>query len=353
MTYSESKMKRYILLFLLTFQMVFSQEIVVKGKAFNSGKFNNRVVYIVKNDTINKLRKQNDSLYANWKKNSKFENTNDDSYREISKNFGSDVLLFKNKNYRTQTDSLGNFEIKAKLSDSLFFESHWHTTKKFLVADLVKKKKIKIELELEPCEVWPSHPEKPIKLYVFIGKKIKVWESPSSYCNGFPLTSRILSKYLVVKNIYGDFKKDTIQFTTYPPHSEVIRQNYNPFRSSFSEYDYCLLYVLEYKDELLQTRYVFDDVYMTKEGKWATPLKPKGLRNTISPDLFKPEKINFITPIEFEYEDIFFKQMKENFSEQYSKISDGRIRVDYGYYVEDLFKIRKKEGLKEYDYLIK
>jgi len=301
-------MKKYILLFLATFQIVFSQEIVVKGKAFNSGKFNNRVVYIVKKSTINKQR--------------------------------------------AYTDSLGNFGIKAKLSDSLFFESHWHTTKKFLVKDLVKKKKIKIELELEPCEVWPSHPEKPTKLYVFIGKKIKIWESPSSYCNVGSLSSRVLSKYLVVKNVYGDFKKDTIQFTTYPPHSAPIRQNYTPFKSGFSEYDRCLMYVLEYKDELLQTRYVFDDVYMTKEGKWATPLKPKGLYNTISPEIFRPEKINFITPIEFEYEDIFFKQVKENFPEVYTKISDGKISVDYGYYVEDLFEIRKAGVLKEFDYLI-
>lgn len=346
-------MKRYILLFLLAFQMVFSQEIVVKGKAFNSGKFNDRVVYIVKNDTINKQRKHNQSFIASWNEKSKFKNSKDDSYLEFTKNKEVFELLFKNKNYRTQTDILGNFEIKAKLSDSLFFESHWHTTKKYLVADLIKKKKIKIELKSEPCEVWPSHPEKPTKLYVFIGKKIKVWESPSSYCNMRPLTSRILSKYLVVKNIYGDFKKDTIQFTTFPPHSELIRQNYYPFRTSFSEYDYCLLYVAQYKNELLQATYVFDDVYMTKEGKWATPLKPKGLRNTISPDLFKPEKINFITPIEFEYEDIFFKQMKENFPDAYTKISDGKITVDYGYYVEDLFEIRKAGVLKEYDYLIK
>jgi len=346
-------MKRYILLFLLTFQMVFSQEIVVKGNAFNSGKFNDRVVYIVKNDTINKQRKHNQSFIASWNEKAKFKNSKDDSYLEFTKNKEVFELLFKNKNYCTHTDSLGNFEIKAKLSDSLFFESHWHTTKKFLVADLVKKKKNTIKLKLEPCEVWPSHPEKPTKLYVFIGKKIKVWASPSSYCNGFPLTSRILSKYLVVKNIYGDFKKDTIQFTTYPPHSEVIRQNYNPFRTSFSEYDYCLLYVAQYKDELLQATYVFDDVYMTKEGKWATPLKPKGLRNTISTDLFKPNKMNFITPIEFEYEDVFFKQMKENFPETYTKISDGKILVDYGYYVEDLFEIRKAGALKEFDYLIK
>lgn len=346
-------MKRYILLFLLIFQMVFSQEIVVKGQAFNSGEFNDRVVYIIKNDTINKLRKRSDSLYENWKKKSKFENRKDDSYQEVTKNNQILTQLLYNKNYRMHTDSLGNFEIKAKLTDSLFFESYWYTTKKFLVADLVKKKKINIRLELEPCEVWPSHPEKPTKLYVFIGKKIKIWESPSSYCNGFPLTSRVLSKYLVVKNIYGNFKKDTIQFTTYPPHSAPMQQNYVPFKSSFADYDYCLLYVLEYKDELLQMRYVFDDVYMTTGGKWATPLKPKGLYNTISPSIDKLKKINFICPIEFEYEDKFEKQIKQNFSEAYNIIGDGKILVTHGVYAEDLFEIRKTGALKEYDYLIK
>jgi hypothetical protein len=109
---------------------------------------------------------------------------------------------------------------------------------------------------------------------------------------------------------------------------------------------------LEYKGELIQIKYLFDDVYMTKEGKWATPLKPKGLFHTISPDLFKPDKINFITPIEFEYEDVFFKQMKENFPEEYTEISDGKIKVNYGYYVEDLFEIRKVDRLKEYNYLM-
>lgn len=345
-------MKRYILLFLLTFQMVFSQEILVKGQAFNSGKFNDRDVYIVKNDTINKLRKVSKSYYTYWKENSKFKNRKDDSYLEFKKISGILERLLYDKNYRTQTDSLGNFEIQAKLSDSLFFESQYHTTKKYLLADLVKKKKATVKLKLEPCEVWPSHPEKPTKLYVFIGKKIKVWASPSSYCNAFALDSRALSKYVVIKNIYGDFKKDTIQFTSYV-HSSPLEQNYIPFKASFADYEYCLLYVLEYKGELIQVKYLFDDVYMTKEGKWASPLKPKGLFHTISPDLFKPEKINFITPIEFEYQDIFFKQMKENFPEQYSKINDGKITVDYGYYVEDLFEIRKTGRLKEYEYLIK
>ena len=75
--------------------------------------------------------------------------------------------------------------------------------------------------------------------------------------------------------------------------------------------------------------------------------------NIISSNLFKPEKLDFITPIEFEYENVFFKQMKENFFEVYTEISDGKIIVNYGYYIEDLLEIRKAGRLKKYNYLIK
>ena len=75
--------------------------------------------------------------------------------------------------------------------------------------------------------------------------------------------------------------------------------------------------------------------------------------NIISSNLFKPEKLDFITPIEFEYENVFFKQMKENFFEVYTEISDGKIIVNYGYYIEDLLEIRKAGRLKEFNYLIK
>jgi hypothetical protein len=332
--------------------MLFSQKIVVKGQAFNLGKFNDRVVYIIKNDTINKLRKHSKFLNTYWKENSKFKNRNDKSYVEFIKCSEILVRLIKDRNYRTQTDSLGNFEIDTKLSDSLFFESEYHITKKYLVADLVKKKKINIKLELETCEVWPSHQEKPSKLYVFIGKKIKIWDSPAGYCNGIPLDSRTIAKYSVVKNMYGDFKKDTIQFTSYI-HSSPLEQNYIPFKTSFVEYDYCLFYVLEFKGELIQVKYLFDDVYKTKEGNWASPLKPKGLFNTISPDSYKPEKISFTNPVEFEYEDRFYKEIYQNFPAAYNTVKDGKITVNDGYYVEDLFKIRKAGRLKEYDYLIK
>ena len=45
--------------------------------------------------------------------------------------------------------------------------------------------------------------------------------------------------------------------------------------------------------------------------------------------------------------------MKENFFEVYTEISDGKIIVNYGYYIEDLLEIRKAGRLKKYNYLIK
>jgi hypothetical protein len=341
MTYKWYKMKKYILLFLVTFQMVFSQEIVVKGKAFNSKEHEHRGVNIVVNDTINRLMDYNLSLYSKFEKKSKFQNSEDDLYLQYEKNAEILKLLEANKKYKTQTDSLGNFEIKAKLSDTLLFNSYRHTTKKYLVADLVKKKKINIKLKLEPCEAWPSHQEKPTKLYVFVGKKIKTWDSPFSNCNN-SFNDRTLAKYEVVKNIYGDFNKKTIQFTSYS--HEITIPSY-----SFEDYEYCLLYVLKYKGEFIQIKYLYDDVYLTKEGRWATPLIPKGSLNSISPDQFKPDKIDFLTPFELHYDEKFKKRLKMYFFESYIKIVGSKIEVTHGYYIEDLFEIRKAGRLKEYE----
>lgn len=342
-------MKKFILFFIVAFQVGFSQKALIKGRAQNTGTYADRIVSVIVNDTINKLIKYNALHYKNAKANA-IKNQTDFKYDNYK--FDTDFnQLSKNKNYKTQTDSLGNFEIRANLTDSLFFESYAHTTEKYLVSDLVKKKRLYLKLKLEPCEVWPEHPEKPTKLYVFIGKKIKAWNSPPGHCN-LPFDSRTLSKYEVVKNIYGNYPKDSIQFTSYV-HSAPLQQNYSPFKISFLEYDYSLLYVLQYKGELIQIKYLFDDVYMTKDGRWASPLKPKNLFHTITPDAVnQPEIINFVTPIEFTYDEKFEKQIIENFPEAYFKIENGKISTTYGFYVEDLFRIRKTDRLKGFAYLI-
>lgn len=335
---------------LLSFQISFSQKTTVKGIVKVSKTFNPSIVNVIINDTINKLQKYNHLTYTNSRKVALQKNNFDNLYLEYEKNKEILLQLKNNKNYITHTDSLGNFEIEAKTTDSLYFKSLWHTTEKYLVSDLIKTKEINIKLKVEPCEVWPSHHEKPTRLFVFVGKKIKTWNSPSSYCND-SFNSRTLAKYEVVQNIYNVFPKDTIQFTSYS-HEILIPQNYYPYESKFNKFDYSLLYVLEFPGEYIQVKYLFDDVYLTKEGKWASPLKPEGTVNYINPnESYHPKKINLITPIEFTYDIRLKDKMKQLFPESYNHLTNRKIRVTHGYYVEDLFKIRKTGWLKKYQYL--
>lgn len=46
------------------------------------------------------------------------------------------------------------------------------------------------------------------------------------------------------------------------------------------------------------------------------------------------------------------KEIYQIFPSAYNTVSDGKIIVNYGYYVEDLLEIRKAGRLKEFDYLI-
>jgi hypothetical protein len=61
--------------------------------------------------------------------------------------------------------------------------------------------------------------------------------------------------------------------------------------------------------------------------------------STISPDSYAPINIDFIKPIEFGMR-ISFREISKSFA-PYNTVKDGNITVHYGYYVEDLFKIRK------------
>ena len=57
--------------------------------------------------------------------------------------------------------------------------------------------------------------------------------------------------------------------------------------------------------------------------------------------------------IEFTYDERFEKQIIENFPDPYFKIDNGKIFVTHGFYVEDLFRIRKTGRLRGFDYLIR
>jgi len=277
--------------------LCFSQEIIVKGKVYDSYKNNNQI-FIVKNDTLDKYKKER--LFGNY-------DSNGNLYEKDVKQI--DILLYdlpkkqeilnklwKNKKFVTKPDSLNNFVLKARLTDSLFFKSNYHLTKSYLVSDLIKNNKIDIKLELEPCEKWPSYDGEPEELYAFVGRKTK---------------------------------------TCYD-HNTV------------------LLYVLKYGEDLVHIKYLYDILYKTKQGNWASPLYPYFQDiNKDSTYYLKPKKIDFEQPIILSYDTSNENEIKKLFPEPYCKVDNGKIFITYGYDLTDLIKIRQKNQLSSYNHLIK
>jgi hypothetical protein len=98
-----------------------AQTVTIEGNASDSTKGFN-VIEIVVNDTLSKLMK--DPKHGRTK------------YMKI----------YQNPRFVVRTDSTGNFTIKARESDSLYFKSYKHTTRSYLVRDLIKQKNPKVVL---------------------------------------------------------------------------------------------------------------------------------------------------------------------------------------------------------------
>ena len=94
---------------------------MVTGKVFTE---KGGSVMVILNDTVRKFNASNKPLPQNWSK------------------------IFSNKKYVVETSD-GNFSIKAKKTDSLYFYSSRHKPKAYLVKDLMEQKYIAVKLEAD------------------------------------------------------------------------------------------------------------------------------------------------------------------------------------------------------------
>lgn len=305
------KLLKTFILFIFATNNILSQKKEITGIVIDSTKKGNQITVTI-NDTLNKLLKSNNSIDKILK---------DDSY-----------VIKPNEN--------GSFKIKCKESDSLYFASWRHITKSYKVSDLLKMKNIHIELEPEKCIEYVECNEANPKLYVFIGEKISVDLAPDVYyCNIISLDTEYQVKYKVIENIYGNYPKKTIDFTSYT-HSSVL---------NFDKYQYVLLYVGEYCGKLEHIKYQYDPLYKTKDGKWASPCN--STTNTIVQSLkVLPEKIEFEKPIEYNYKKENIEKTKEKFTSPYFEITENKVVVKYGFYPEKLFEIKKLTSLKDFGF---
>ncbi|MBZ9779135.1 hypothetical protein LB452_09380 [Psychroflexus sp. CAK8W] len=307
-------MKNVFVVIILIFSVsTFGQRVLIKGVAIDTFE-NKSAVQISVNDT--RLKRFSSDL-------SKY-----DKQSEIKKN--EDLFV--------KTDENGYFEIEVKLTDSLFFKSWKHIIESYLVSDLFKRDSVRIELKPKVCTEYIPCDEKPRMLYAFIGKKIKVELADEIfYCNIIPMDPKYKAKYEILENLHGEYAKDTINFVSYD-HASIER---------YDDYDNVLIYVADYCGELIHVKYQYHELFKTIDGKWASPYNPHDYRKIDSTFHVKPRRIKFEKPVVIEFKKENLELIEEKYPEPYYEIKNGKVKILYGNYPNELFELKKSTILKD------
>ncbi|KMQ68670.1 hypothetical protein ACM39_05080 [Chryseobacterium sp. FH2] len=294
-----------------------SQTINVRGIVEDSLKINSFIGINV-NDTIRKFRDRQ-------LKDKAFKEKNPDGYDK----------LIKNKDLFTSPDSVGNYTINAKLTDTLYFYKWGYTTKKYKVEDIINNN-IKVVLKPRPCIPYKKcDQQNPSKLYAFVGKKIDVsYIDQSKYC-GVSLSTEYKAEYNITQEFGDHYPDSTIIFTAYDHNSM--------YEYDFRNYDNILIFVGEYCGDLIKD--YFFPVYKTIDGRWATPVDIY-MEHYYKSEKFSPLDITFDHSVNFDLSDYSSVRIEYKFPKEYYKIKNGKAYPIKGRYAEDLVKLWKEISTK-------
>lgn len=162
---------------------------------------------------------------------------------------------------------------------------------------------------------------------VFVGKKISV-----NYVESKGMDGAYKARYMVEEVVCGDYRKDTIEFIAYDHYGDP----------GFSKYDHALLYVSLFRDTFYHEKYMFDPVFKTKSGRWAGPYGGDADSN------IKPVPVEFAEELSFDIASIKHKRktLKLTYPEPYFRIVGNKAIALQGYYVPELFELKKRGVLK-------
>lgn len=171
------------------------------------------------------------------------------------------------------------------------------------------------------------------KLFVFVGEKMEI--TPLPYTPG-DFDAGIIARYRVIQKVYGDYASDEIEFIAY--------DHYGTF--PFKEFKNVLLFVREHEGRYYHEKYMFNDVYKTRDGRWAGPFDKYDYDHDLNMNTkVKPVKIDFIEEVFYPTKYMLGDSLvTRSFPEPYYKTFNDKAFVVYGNYVEELFQL-KKEGV--------
>jgi hypothetical protein len=159
------------------------------------------------------------------------------------------------------------------------------------------------------------------RLFVFVGEKISV--EPLPYLRG-SIDNGFKAKYAILKKVYGDFPEDTIEFVTYDHYGVP----------PFSKFKNVLLYVSANTGMYYHQKYMYNDVYKTKDGRWAGSYAGDDYEHPYN-------KHTKIKSIKIDFTEMVAYPKNDDYPNPYFKtIGDSTIAI-YGNYVEELFALKK------------
>jgi hypothetical protein len=169
------------------------------------------------------------------------------------------------------------------------------------------------------------------RLFAFVGEKISVDPLPherGSMDNGFK------AKYAILKKVYGSFPADTIEFVAYDHYGTP----------DFSKFKNVLLFVSADSGTYYHQKYLYNDVYKTKDGHWAGTYASDDYEHGYNRHTkIKPTKIAFAANVSFPINtvDEQGRQLEFSYPKPYFKtVGDSAFAV-YGNYVEDLVTLKR------------
>jgi hypothetical protein len=171
------------------------------------------------------------------------------------------------------------------------------------------------------------------KLFAFVGQKIWVEPLPAkqtAFDNAFR------AKYLILEKVFGHFSLDTIEFVAYDHYGIP----------PFSEFKNVLLYLSADSGTYFQQKFMYNDVYKTKDGRWAGTYDWEDYEHENNQRTkIKPVKIDFAEQVYYGLKRITEQgdTLRRTFPKPYFKtVGDSALAV-YGNYVPELF-ILKRNG---------
>lgn len=174
------------------------------------------------------------------------------------------------------------------------------------------------------------------KLLIFVGEKIEVTEMEQEKGSDIP-NLKFKARYKVLKVVCGEHKEKEIEF--------IVFDNYG--RPRFEKYDNVLLYITKEDSTFYHEKYLFDDVYKTKDGQWAGPYSADNYdRVDTSRSKIKPRKIEFDTALVFDLKGVSRNELQKRFPVPFFRIEGRRAIAAYGNYVGEIVELKKNGVLK-------